>query len=642
MKKNLYFLTISLFFYFSYSNDKGISAYFTPTPAPITEIDSIDLPQLSSSPVSAYQAVIKSMMAAKKSIYLVAYEFNIYHLTQLLLDRLKDGVKVFLLVEANNLKLPETFFLLDQLYRGGAHIFPDQKKGGIMHNKFIVIDEKVLITGSANFSINAFFQQYNDIVVIDHPYLAREYLKQFTELTEKIYRKRSSRPSLEPKTYFDQKNPDIRYQVVFSRSIFDPTQIMVDTISTCRQRINFLIFAFSSQPITQAMQNCLHKKNKVKVTGIFDNAFESENITRNWKTIPFQILWENGADVKYDNVKEKIHHKNLVIDDRTVITGSFNFSANAQKNNDENYIIIQSPDLAAQYQKRFKTLWEQFPTETLFETYIQARNQKQTTLSFQEYEKRSFNRKISAVNKELQNGKFQGQVVLIEDGNTVIIKLNQSGERIRVTLAGIIAPISGNHKYHQEPQSHLAKEALILNAAQRQIIGKVVEGKNFNIHAIIYVKNDKDKKTLKSINKAMIESGLVYPLWNGKDHSSITYKKHPAWVMELPQLQKALEKVQKEKRKLWGELALTMSPLEFLEKMEENKLQRKLLENQYSQGNYKKKFWIGNRKTRKVYPPGSPTYMEYLRDLNDKKLIFFQNQKDAKSAGYLIRNEKNY
>ncbi len=40
-----------------------------------------------------------------------------------------------------------------------------------------------------------------------------------------------------------------------------------------------------------------------------------------------------------------MHHKVIIIDDRTVITGSFNFSRNANRKNDENTLIIENPEL---------------------------------------------------------------------------------------------------------------------------------------------------------------------------------------------------------------------------------------------------------------------------------------------------------
>ena len=44
----------------------------------------------------------------------------------------------------------------------------------------------------------------------------------------------------------------------------------------------------------------------------------------------------------------------MVIDGQTVITGSFNFTKNAEENNAENLLVIRSPDLAAKYAANWK------------------------------------------------------------------------------------------------------------------------------------------------------------------------------------------------------------------------------------------------------------------------------------------------
>jgi phosphatidylserine/phosphatidylglycerophosphate/cardiolipin synthase-like enzyme len=54
-----------------------------------------------------------------------------------------------------------------------------------------------------------------------------------------------------------------------------------------------------------------------------------------------------------------MHHKVIIIDDELVITGSYNFSKNAKKQNDENCIMIQSPRIAQLYIEEFNKLYNQ-------------------------------------------------------------------------------------------------------------------------------------------------------------------------------------------------------------------------------------------------------------------------------------------
>jgi phosphatidylserine/phosphatidylglycerophosphate/cardiolipin synthase-like enzyme len=47
----------------------------------------------------------------------------------------------------------------------------------------------------------------------------------------------------------------------------------------------------------------------------------------------------------------------IVIDGQIVITGSLNFSNNADESNDENVVILNNPAIAAQYLQEFERRW---------------------------------------------------------------------------------------------------------------------------------------------------------------------------------------------------------------------------------------------------------------------------------------------
>jgi hypothetical protein len=61
-----------------------------------------------------------------------------------------------------------------------------------------------------------------------------------------------------------------------------------------------------------------------------------------------------GIPVRIDDRHAIAHNKVMVVDGVTVITGSFNFTKNAEENNAENLLVIRSPDLAAKYAANWK------------------------------------------------------------------------------------------------------------------------------------------------------------------------------------------------------------------------------------------------------------------------------------------------
>ena len=55
---------------------------------------------------------------------------------------------------------------------------------------------------------------------------------------------------------------------------------------------------------------------------------------------------------------DKLHHKFAVIDKKTVITGSFNWSPSAAHTNDETLLVIHSPQLARHFTREMDRLWD--------------------------------------------------------------------------------------------------------------------------------------------------------------------------------------------------------------------------------------------------------------------------------------------
>ena len=55
---------------------------------------------------------------------------------------------------------------------------------------------------------------------------------------------------------------------------------------------------------------------------------------------------------------DKLHHKFAVIDNKTVVTGSFNWSPSAAHTNDETLLVIHSPLLAKHFTREMDRLWE--------------------------------------------------------------------------------------------------------------------------------------------------------------------------------------------------------------------------------------------------------------------------------------------
>ena len=73
---------------------------------------------------------------------------------------------------------------------------------------------------------------------------------------------------------------------------------------------------------------------------------------------PSKRLHQQGIGTPRLARGDKLHHKFAVIDNRKVITGSFNWSPSAAHTNDETLMVIHSPQLAKHFTREMDRLWD--------------------------------------------------------------------------------------------------------------------------------------------------------------------------------------------------------------------------------------------------------------------------------------------
>jgi phosphatidylserine/phosphatidylglycerophosphate/cardiolipin synthase-like enzyme len=90
----------------------------------------------------------------------------------------------------------------------------------------------------------------------------------------------------------------------------------------------------------------------IEVMGVFEETQYKSNIGTE-----YDRLREAGLEVRLDGNRRNMHHKVMIIDERILVTGSYNFSANAEDRNDENTLIIYSPEVASIYVEEFERVF---------------------------------------------------------------------------------------------------------------------------------------------------------------------------------------------------------------------------------------------------------------------------------------------
>ncbi len=142
-------------------------------------------------------------------------------------------------------------------------------------------------------------------------------------------------------THADTFEPNTTFRACFTPG--EPcTSIIVDQINQAQHTINVQAYTVTSRPIVNALI-AAHRRG-IDVDVIADKSqFKSGVYSR------VQQLIRSGIPVWEDDTLDIAHNKVMIFDNTTVETGSFNYSASAQKYNAENVLIITSPRLAALY-----------------------------------------------------------------------------------------------------------------------------------------------------------------------------------------------------------------------------------------------------------------------------------------------------
>jgi phosphatidylserine/phosphatidylglycerophosphate/cardiolipin synthase-like enzyme len=290
--------------------------------------------------------LIDKINAAQTSIHIVSFEFDLTPVAEALIAARQRGVDVrWVTDDESGLGADEDpgrgqFAMLQ---KAGIEVRADTRSA-LMHNKFWIFDGQIAWTGSTNITVSGVFEQNNNTVVIHSPEVAAIYEREFAEMWAGNFGPKS------PSTA-DQQSVVVNgtpIQIYFSPEdhVLDH---MIPVVSSATSSIRFMAFSFTDFPLAKAMLD--RASAGVNVAGIF------EKVGSETESSELHTFFCAKVPARQDGNPKFLHDKVIIVDNRFVISGSFNFSSNATENNDENVIIIDNPTIANLYTQEFERLW---------------------------------------------------------------------------------------------------------------------------------------------------------------------------------------------------------------------------------------------------------------------------------------------
>ncbi len=125
---------------------------------------------------------------------------------------------------------------------------------------------------------------------------------------------------------------------------------IIEWINRANKSIHIMMYSFTLDSISDALILAHSKGIEILII------FEREQISKYSEDIKLENA---GIDVRYDNNPALMHNKVMIIDNKVVLTGSFNWSSQAEERNNENLLIIIDKELAELYEKEFQKIWSE-------------------------------------------------------------------------------------------------------------------------------------------------------------------------------------------------------------------------------------------------------------------------------------------
>ncbi len=113
--------------------------------------------------------------------------------------------------------------------------------------------------------------------------------------------------------------------------------------------------------LAEALARAASAGADVRVVLEHSRGWNVENAEKNRKA--GEWLEERGVDVRYDHPHRTTHDKLIIVDGRYVVVGSTNWTHYALSRNHEASVLIESPEVAAEFEEYFQRLWEEATDE---------------------------------------------------------------------------------------------------------------------------------------------------------------------------------------------------------------------------------------------------------------------------------------
>ncbi len=133
-------------------------------------------------------------------------------------------------------------------------------------------------------------------------------------------------------------------------SLYDnPQKEIIKNINQAQAFINIAMYIFTDREIALPLAKARERGVKVRLY------LDKDQVDYQYSQSRFLV--QKGIKTRISSNSYIMHHKFAIIDNRLLLTGSYNWTFSANNRNDENLMVIDDPEIISRYQKQFEKLW---------------------------------------------------------------------------------------------------------------------------------------------------------------------------------------------------------------------------------------------------------------------------------------------
>ncbi len=136
--------------------------------------------------------------------------------------------------------------------------------------------------------------------------------------------------------------------VYFSR-VNDPEGAIIEELDKARKTIDVAMYYFTDRDLANTVIDAHDRGVRVRI--YLDKGQKEAKYSKS------RYLAKHGVSIRYSSNPYLMHHKFCVIDNKVVVTGSYNWTASAGKRNNENLLVIHDAEVAQEYSAEYDLLW---------------------------------------------------------------------------------------------------------------------------------------------------------------------------------------------------------------------------------------------------------------------------------------------